>query len=30
MWNQGFNIDSGIQTAAPSIKGKIGFLDRNF
>jgi len=21
MWNQGFNIDSGIQTAAPSIKG---------
>lgn len=21
MWNQGYNIDSGIQTAAPSIKG---------
>ena len=26
MWNQGgFNIDSGIQTAAPSIKGEIWF-----
>ena len=21
IWNQGYNIDSGIQTAAPSIKG---------
>lgn len=21
MWNQGYNIDSGIQTAAPSMKG---------